>query len=62
MMWIRLASVALCLVGGAAHAQSASDSISGLESCIEAAHFADAICAKMPNDRIHPIEAALSIR
>lgn len=49
-MWIRLASVALCLVGGAAHAQSASDSISGLESCIEAAHFADAICAKMPND------------
>jgi hypothetical protein len=50
MMWIRLASVALCLVGGAAHAQSASDSISGLESCIEAAHFANAICAKMPND------------
>ena len=49
-MWIRLASVALCLVGGAAHAQSASDSISGLESCIEAAHFADAICAKMPNN------------
>src|SRR5271163_4682342 len=50
MMWIRLASVALCLAGGAAHAQSASESISGLESCIEAAHFADAICAKMPND------------
>ena len=49
-MWIRLASVALCLVGGAAHAQSASDSISGLELCIEAAHFANAICAKMPND------------
>jgi hypothetical protein len=49
-MWIRLASVALCMVGGAAHAQSASESISGLESCIQAAHFADAICAKMPND------------
>jgi hypothetical protein len=49
-MWTRLASVAVCLAGGAAHAQSASESISGLESCIEAAHFADAICAKMPND------------
>ena len=50
VMWIRLASVALCLAGGAAHAQSASESISGLESCIEAARFADAICSKLPND------------
>jgi hypothetical protein len=49
-MWIRLASVALCLVGGAAHAQSASESISGLESCIETARFADAICSKLPKD------------
>ncbi len=49
-MWRRLASVVLCLAGGAAHAQSASESISGLESCIEAARFADAICSKMPED------------
>jgi hypothetical protein len=49
-MWIRLASVALCLAGGAAHAQSASESISGLESCIETARFADAICSKLPKD------------
>jgi hypothetical protein len=49
-MRARLAIAALCLAAGAADADSVKDNISGLESCIEAAHFADAICSKMPSD------------
>jgi hypothetical protein len=53
-MWTRLASVApsvaLCLAGFAAHAQSANESASGLESCFRAARVADATCSKLPND------------
>ena len=49
-MWIRLATVALYLAGATAHAQSANDSGSRLESCIQAARLADAVCAKIPND------------
>ena len=49
-MWIRLASFALCLAGFTAPAQSANESVSGLESCIQAAHLADAICSNLPND------------
>jgi hypothetical protein len=45
-MRIRLTTFALCLAGVTAHAQSTSDSVSGLESCIQAARVADAICAK----------------
>ena len=53
-MWTRLASVApsvaLCLAGFAAQAQSANESASGLESCFRAARLADATCSKLPND------------
>jgi hypothetical protein len=53
-MWTRLASVApsvaLCLAGFAAHAQSANESATGLESCFRAARLADATCFKLPND------------
>jgi hypothetical protein len=49
-MWIRLASFALCLAGLTAPAQSANESAPGLESCIEAARLADAICSKLPDD------------
>jgi hypothetical protein len=49
-MGARLATVALCLAGATAHAQSANDSGSRLESCIQAARLADAVCSKIPND------------
>ncbi len=51
-MWIRLATVALCLVSVASHAQAANDSVSGLNSCIQAARLADAICSKLPKDPV----------
>ena len=49
-MWIRLATVALCLAGVTAQAQPADDNMSRLESCIQAARLADAICSKIAND------------
>lgn len=53
-MWARhvslASSLAICLVGGIAHAQSANESASGLESCFEAARLADATCSNMQND------------
>lgn len=43
-------SLALCLAGGIAHAQSANENASGLESCFESARLADAICSNMRDD------------
>jgi hypothetical protein len=45
-MWALLAAVALILAGGAAQAQSADESESGLESCFRAAHAAIAVCSE----------------
>jgi len=45
-MRIRLATFALCLAAVTAHAQPTNDNMSGLESCIQAARLADAVCAK----------------
>jgi hypothetical protein len=45
-MRIQLTTFALCLAGVTAHAQSTNDNMSGLESCIQAARVADAVCAK----------------
>lgn len=50
MMRTRLATVALCLAGVTAQAQSADDNMSRLESCIQAARLADAICAKIADN------------
>ena len=49
-MGIRLATVALCLASVTAQAQPADDNVSRLESCIQAARLADAICSKIVND------------
>jgi len=51
-MWSRPVAVALCLAAGAALAQPANDSMSGLESCIRAARVAEATCARLPSDPI----------
>jgi hypothetical protein len=61
-MWIRLASFALCLAGGTAPAQSANESVSGLESCIQAAHLADAICSNLPNDPAQRVDCFTKAR
>jgi hypothetical protein len=49
-MWTRLGTVALCLAGVTAHAQPANDSMPRLDSCIQAAGLAEAICSKIPGD------------
>jgi hypothetical protein len=49
-MRTRVAAVALCLAGVTAQAQPADDNMSRLESCIQAARLADAICSKIMND------------
>jgi hypothetical protein len=48
-MWALLAAVALILAGGAAQAQSADESESGLESCFRAA-LAIAVCSEQSNN------------
>jgi hypothetical protein len=45
-MWALLAAIALILAGGAAQAQSADESESGLESCFRAARAAIAVCSE----------------
>ena len=61
-MWTRLASVALCLAGGTVYAQSADESVSGLESCFQAARLADATCSKLPNDPTQRVGCAVKAR
>src|SRR4051794_8271086 len=36
--------------GGLANTRSANESMTGLDSCFQAAHIADAICSKLPHD------------
>src|SRR5438445_4807759 len=61
-MWTRLASFALCLAGGTAHAQSANESAYGLESCFRTARLADAISAKLPNDPTQRVDCFVKAR
>jgi len=61
-MWTRLASFALCLAGGTALAQSANESVSGLESCFQAARLADAICSKLPSDPTQRVDCFVKAR
>jgi len=61
-MWTRLASIALCLAGFAAHAQSANESAAGLESCFRAARLADATCFKLPNDPLLHVDCFTKAR
>src|SRR5437016_5257020 len=62
VMWTRLASFALCLAGGTALAQSANESVSGLESCFQAARLADAICSKLPNEPAQRVDCFVKAR
>src|SRR5438105_15226857 len=62
VMWTRLASFALCLAGATAHAQSANESASGLESCFRAARLADALCATLPNDPTQRVDCFVKAR
>jgi hypothetical protein len=62
MMWTRSAALVLCLVGVTAHAQGADDSISRLESCIQAARVADATCSNMPNDPTERVDCFAKAR
>jgi hypothetical protein len=58
MMWIRPIGIAFFLVGETVSAQSASESITRLESCFQAARLADAVCAKQedPTQRLDCFE------
>jgi hypothetical protein len=48
MIGLRLAGLVLCVAGGTAYAQSATENSVGLQSCVQAARLADSICAKLP--------------
>ena len=61
-MWTRLASFALCLAGGTALAQSANESVSGLESCFQAARLADAVCSKLPDGPSQRVDCFVKAR
>jgi hypothetical protein len=61
-MRTRLASLALCLAGFAAHAQSANEGASGLESCFRAARLADATCSSLPNDPAQHVDCFTKAR
>jgi hypothetical protein len=50
MRWVRLLGSVFMLAGGIVSARSANDSVTGLESCFQAARIADAICSKLPED------------
>ena len=61
-MWTRLASLALCLAGGTALAQSANESVSGLESCFQGARLADAVCSKLPDEPAQRVDCFVKAR
>src|SRR5947207_13134782 len=61
-MWTRLASLALCLAGGTALAQSANESVSGLESCFQGARLADAGCSKLPDGPSQRVDCFVKAR
>jgi hypothetical protein len=58
MMWIRLIGIAFFLAGETDSAQSASESVTRLESCFQAARLADTVCAKQddPTQRLDCFE------
>jgi hypothetical protein len=58
MMWIRRIGIAFFLAGQTASAQPASESVTRLESCFQAARLADAVCVKQedPTQRLDCFE------
>ena len=50
MMRTPLIAVLLCSVSAAVYAQSANDTVTGLQSCFQSARRADVICANPAND------------
>ena len=51
-----MVAVIFSVVGGAAHAQHANEEIKGLESCFQAARFADAICSNSANGPVQRLD------
>jgi hypothetical protein len=51
-MWIRLFAIMLCCVSSAVYAQSANETVAGLESCFKLARGADSICSNPANDAV----------
>ena len=60
-MWALLAAVALILAGGAAQAQSADESESGLESCFRAA-LAIAVCSELSDNSKQRVDCLAKAR
>jgi hypothetical protein len=55
-MWVRVLRVGLVVASGAAYAQSANQSMSGLDSCFQVSRLADEICSKAPDDPAQRVE------
>jgi len=61
-MRTRLTVLALCLSGVPANAQAVNDSARGLDSCIQAARLADAICSRIPDDPTQRVDCFAKAR
>src|SRR5882672_8143224 len=62
MMRASLIAVVLSSVGGAVCAQSANETVAGLESCFQSARRADSVCSNLPNDAVQRLDCLQKAR
>ncbi len=62
MMRASLIAVVLSSVGGAVCAQSANETVAGLESCFQSARHADSVCSNLPNDAVQRLDCLQKAR
>jgi hypothetical protein len=62
MMRASLIAVVLSSVGGAVCAQTANETVAGLESCFQSARRADSVCSNLPNDAVQRLDCLQKAR
>src|SRR5947207_15115578 len=62
MMWVRLIGSVFILGGGIVSARSAHESVAGLDSCIQVARIADAICSKLSDEPAQRLDCSQKSR
>src|SRR3981189_487924 len=62
MMRASLVAGVLSSVGGAVCAQSANETVAGLESCFQSARRADSVCSNLPNDAVQRLDCLQKAR
>jgi hypothetical protein len=61
-MWIRLFAIILCCVSSTVCAQSANETVAGLQSCFKLARGADSICSNPANDAVQRLNCLQKAR